>query len=211
MLSVSPGIPSAYDFIVSVVVSPIKLRRTKARFILGSSINVTSYEVIDEHLLRGLPSSLVNIDPVQPNEATDHEGPYSEIVVPDYFPPGSVMIFETQLQGIDPDLDTFCRAGVDEAFADLDFVDLNVILHRAEGEELDVTGGAISAYDVPGMGKLTYCGLEGWMHPLRHIMKFNDLGHPLCGNLRDGAWSMDYIHGRLIQYVDIFIRFPYMS
>lgn len=109
------------------------------------------------------------------------------------------MLFETQLQGIEEDLDTFCRSGADDAFKDLDFVDLNVVLHRAEGEELDATSGAIGVYDVPSMGRLTYCGLEGWMHPVRHIMQYNDLGHPLCANLREGTWAFDYIHSRLMR------------
>jgi glycogen debranching enzyme len=39
-----------------------------------------------------------------------------------------------------PDLDTSIQAGADEAFADLDLVDLNVVLHRADGEEKDATG-----------------------------------------------------------------------
>jgi glycogen debranching enzyme len=39
-----------------------------------------------------------------------------------------------------PDLDSTIQAGADEAFADLDLVDLNVILHRADGEEKDATG-----------------------------------------------------------------------
>lgn len=30
--------------------------------------------------------------------------------------------------------------GADEAFGDLDLVDLNVVLHRADGEERDATG-----------------------------------------------------------------------
>lgn len=181
-----------------LTVTPIKLRRTQAKFVLGSSIDISSYEMAeDDKFFRGLPSTLKPIDPVEPQESSDHEGPYVEIIVPDYFPPGSMMLFETQLQGIDADLDVLCTSGADEAFGDLDFVDLNVILHRAEGEELDATEGAIASYNVPGMGKLTYCGLEGWMHPLRHIMQYNDLGHPLCGNLRDGTWALDYVQGRL--------------
>ncbi|EDR00074.1 uncharacterized protein LACBIDRAFT_314785 [Laccaria bicolor S238N-H82] len=28
-------------------------------------------------------------------------------------------------------------------------------------------------------------------------MRYNDLGHPLCGHLRDGSWALDYIHQRL--------------
>lgn len=38
------------------------------------------------------------------------------------------------------DLDDVCKTGADEAFDDLDLVDLNVILHRADGEERDATG-----------------------------------------------------------------------
>lgn len=181
-------------------VKPIQLRRTKAKFILGTALNISSYDIdTDPNILRGLPSSLINISPVTPNETSDHEGLYSEIVVPEFFPPGSVMLFETQLQGIEPELDAFCGSGADEAFSDLDLVDLNVLLYRAEGEELDATTGDIGAYNVPGMGKLTYCGLEGWMYPLRHIMRHNDLGHPLCGNLREGTWAFDYVHSRLLK------------
>jgi hypothetical protein len=39
-----------------------------------------------------------------------------------------------------PDLDATIQAGADEAFAELDLVDLNVVLHRADGEEKDATG-----------------------------------------------------------------------
>ena len=39
-----------------------------------------------------------------------------------------------------PDLDTTIQSGANEAFAELDLVDLNVILHRADGEEEDATG-----------------------------------------------------------------------
>lgn len=128
---------------------------------------------------------------------TGREGPFGEVVVPSYFPPGSIMVFETQLQGLDSSLDTFCTQEADEAFDDLDLVALNVVLHRAEGEERDATSGQIGAYAIPNMGNLTYCGLEGWMHPLRHIMRYNDLGHPLCGHLREGTWAMDYVWSRL--------------
>ena len=35
---------------------------------------------------------------------------------------------------------------------------------------------------------------------LRTIRVNNDLGHPLCGNLRDGMWLCDYIVARLKRY-----------
>jgi glycogen debranching enzyme len=114
------------------------------------------------------------------------------------------MIFETQREGLDPTLDKFCGSGAEDAFQDLDLVDLNVLLYRADGEEMDVTGGEISVYDVPGIGKLKYCGLEGWMHPLKHVIQYNDLGHSLCGHLRDGTWALDYISRRLFRHANAF-------
>lgn len=102
-------------------------------------------------------------------------------------------------KGLSPDLDSVCVASSDAAFKDLDLVDLNVVLHRCDGEERDATGGD-GAYTIPNYGALVYCGLEGWMHPLRQIMRDNDLGHPLCAHLREGTWALDYIVNRLDKY-----------
>lgn len=163
-------------------------------------MEVSAYEVEkDPNTIRGLPSKLVDMAEISVHQGADGEGPYSEIVVPEYFPPGSIMIFETQLQDLDTELDTFCLSGAQEAFCNLDLVDLNVVLYRADGEERDATAGEFGVYDIPGSGKAVYCGLEGWMHPLRHVMRYNDLGHSLCAHLRQGTWAMDYIHSRLIR------------
>ena len=151
--------------------------------------------------MKGLPATLDELPEIVAPQGLDGEGPYTEIVIPEVFPPGSILVFETQLQGYDASLDEFCVAGSQQAFGDLDLVDLNVILHRSEVEERDATSGVYGAYDVPGHGRLVYCGLEGWMHPLRHIMKYNDLGHSLCDHLRNGSWALDYVHQRLNQYV----------
>lgn len=107
------------------------------------------------------------------------------------------MLFETCLQDYDSTLEEFMVSGSQEVFGDLGLVELNIVLHRADGEERDATKGQFGVYDVPGLGQLTYCGLEGWMHPLRHIMQHNDLGHPLCEHLRQGTWALDYVHDRL--------------
>lgn len=179
-------------------IAPIKLRRTRAKFILGASIDILSYDgPKDSQILKGLPAKLVETESVVAREGVDHEGLFAEIVVPQHFPPGSIMLFETQLQAHDASLEAFCASGVQEAFSDINLVDLNVILHRADVEERDATGGAFGAYEVPNLGKMVYCGLEGWMHPLKHIMRYNDLGHPLCGHLREGSWALDYVHQRL--------------
>jgi glycogen debranching enzyme len=186
-------------------VNPIKLRRTRAKFILGANIDISSYEVpTDTKTLRGLPSKLVEMATVVVPQGLDHEGPYAEVVVPEYFPPGSIMLFETQLQEYDASLDAFCSSGAQEAFSALSLVDLNVILHRADGEERDATDGQFGVYDIPGLGKMVYCGLEGWMHPLRSIMRYNDLGHPLCAHLREGTWALDYVYKRLTECVTMF-------
>lgn len=184
------------------VVAPIKLRRTKVKFIAGATLDITSYDIPnDPNLLKGLPSKLTEMPAVVVPQGLDQESPYSEIIVPEYFPPGSIMVFETQLQDYDNTLDTFCASGAQEVFGALDLVELNVVLHRADGEERDATGGEYGAYDVPGLDKNVYCGLEGWMHPLRHVIRNNDLGHPLCGHLRDGSWAFDYVQSRLSKSV----------
>lgn len=179
-------------------VDNVKLRRTKAKFVYGAHIEFSSYDNrSDEKTLRGMDGKLIEMKSVAVPQGLDGEGPFGEIVVPEFFPPGSIMVFETQMQGLDPSLETICTSDAEEAFDELDLVDLNVVLHRSEGEERDATSGEIGAYNVPGMGPLTYCGLEGWMYPLRHIMRYNDLGHPLCGHLREGTWALDYVVSRL--------------
>ncbi|KAH7914817.1 glycoside hydrolase family 13 protein [Hygrophoropsis aurantiaca] len=186
-------------------IEPVLLRRTKVKYIYGASIDITSYSVPkDDSELHGLPSILRDIPEVTAPLKSDGEGLYSEIVIPEFFPPGSIMIFETQLEDFDTALDSWSISDASAAFSDLTLVDLNVLLHRSEGEELDATGGKIGVYDVPGLGKLKYCGLEGWMYPLRHIMRYNDLGHPLCAHLRDGTWALDYVHSRLTNQLDVF-------
>jgi len=191
LIEVSPNLCS---------VEPIKLRRTKAKFIYGASLEFSSYDdPRDPKIIKGLPSKLREMPSVVVPQGIDQEGPYAEIVVPEYFPPGSILVFETQLQQFDAGLDAFCASGAQEAFEDSNLVDLNVVLHRADVEERDATDGVFGAYEVPGLGKMVYCGLEGWMHPLRHIMRYNDLGHPLCGHLRQGSWALDYVHQRLTQ------------
>ena len=130
----------------------------------------------------------------------DGEGKFCVIEIPDDFPPGSVAVFATSAINLTHTLDAFCVSDAETAFAELDLIDLNVMLYRADGEERDFTDGEFGTYKVPGMGELVYCGLEGWMFHLRHIMRYNDLGHPLCGHLRDGPWAMDYVTNRLLRY-----------
>ncbi|BEJ13378.1 hypothetical protein CspHIS471_0305520 [Cutaneotrichosporon sp. HIS471] len=189
-------------------INPFRLGRTRARFIFGASIHTRRNEWKDDPKVHyGIPSTLTPIraEEVTMRCGTDDNGNYTEVVVPDSFDPGSIMVFETAMEGMAPDLDSQCRRGVDEAFADVDLVDLNVLLYRADGEERDATGGD-GVYDIPNYGRLVYCGFEGWMAPLRQIITYNDLGHPLCEHLRQGTWALDYVHLRLTKQNDTLPR-----
>ncbi|CBQ68567.1 probable 4-alpha-glucanotransferase / amylo-1,6-glucosidase (glycogen-debranching enzyme) [Sporisorium reilianum SRZ2] len=187
---------------------PFKFDRTRVRYILGKSLEVTSTEAAnDAKYLDGLPSKLIDL--AEPEVRVSQDGGRlrcSEIVVPDFFPPGSVMLFATELEDIDRDIDSQCLSGAEEAMANLDLVDLNALLYRADGEEKDVTEGNDGVYTVPGCEPLVYCGLEGWMAVLRPIIQSNDLGHPLCGHLRDGTWALDYVHKRLVKQLNVLPR-----
>ncbi|KAF8584023.1 glycoside hydrolase family 133 protein [Ramaria rubella] len=178
--------------------NPTKLARTNAKFILGASINIPSYDLEpDDKIIRGLSSHLIELATVTPSQGSNADGPYSEITVPEFFPPGSVLLFVTQLHGVDTDLDEFCKSEADAAMKNLNLVDLNVILHRADSEERDATHGDIGTYEIPGHSTLVYAGLEGWMALLRSIIRYNDLGHALCSHLRSGTWALEYIYYRL--------------
>ncbi|KAI6010692.1 glycoside hydrolase family 13 protein [Pisolithus orientalis] len=184
---------------------PSELAQTRAKFICGFAIDILSYETPeDPGLLRGLPATLIELPEVPVEQKNLVSEPHCSFGPPEYFPPGSIMIFETQLERVDLELDKFCKSGAESAFGGLDLAELNVVLHRADAEERDATGGKFGVYDVPGAGSLTYCGLEGWMHPLRHITRHNDLGHPLCDNLRRGTWALDYVVSRLAYQIDSF-------
>lgn len=77
-------------------------------------------------------------------------------------------------------------------------VDLNVALYRCNEEEVE--DGRPGSYVIPGSGPLIYCGLQGVMSLLSDIRPQNDLGHPVCANLRDGDWLSTYVSGRLLQH-----------
>ncbi|XP_011494521.1 PREDICTED: glycogen debranching enzyme [Ceratosolen solmsi marchali] len=79
----------------------------------------------------------------------------------------------------------------------MDFADLNKALYRCDQEERDETANKFGVYNIPGYGPLVYAGLQGIISLLAEIRSNNDLGHPLCINLRQGNWLIDYIWQRL--------------
>lgn len=87
--------------------------------------------------------------------------------------------------------------GADAAWSELDLVDLNFLMYRCEAEERDASSGRDGTYDIPGHGKLVYSGIQGWWSVLRDVIRDNNLAHPLCQNLRDEQWALDYVAGRV--------------
>ena len=89
------------------------------------------------------------------------------------------------------------ESSLQSALAGLDLVDLNRCLFRCHEEEQDEGQGG-GVYDVPQFGRFVYCGLQGLESIMKAIRVSNDLGHPLCGNVRDGNWLLDYTCQRLL-------------
>ncbi|XP_010771562.1 glycogen debranching enzyme, partial [Notothenia coriiceps] len=76
----------------------------------------------------------------------------------------------------------------------LTLADLNILLFRCDAEEQEDGGGC---YGIPGWESLKYAGLQGLISVLADIRANNDLGHPVCGNLRQGDWLIDFVANRL--------------
>ncbi|AQZ11999.1 GDB1 (YPR184W) [Zygosaccharomyces parabailii] len=154
----------------------------------------------DPHLLKGIPTKLVKLEGLHTH--FDDSTKATTVTLPDYFPQGSIAVFNTQQLGVDKELDHFIRSGALKATADLDFISLNSVLYHSDPEENDITEGKLGTYDIPNFGKLVYCGLQGWISVLRAIIFKNDLAHPLSENLRQGTWALDYLTDRLDYYSD---------
>ena len=200
---------AAVDFPAKVsdsVVNTITLPGTKVEVVLCQKLSVSGNKLQndDPKYLRGLPASVDDIPHPKINVNRDGQGERTEIIVPDFFPPGSICLLKTWVDNFDDSIDSFVRSDAHEAMANLNLVDLNALLYRCDGEERDLSNGRDGSYDIPGYGPLIYCGLAGWIFPLRQIVRDNNLAHPLCNHLRQGHWALNYIAARLKKHSKTF-------
>lgn len=57
------------------------------------------------------------------------------------------------------------------------------------------------AYIVPGLGSLKYAGVAGVIPVIEDIVAGNQLGHPLCDNIRSGDWLLSFISNHMRKLV----------
>jgi glycogen debranching enzyme len=179
---------------------PVHLVGTKTRLLGAWTLEVDQSQeakdkaLSDEKYLVGLPARTKSIKGIKVVSNGD-----TTITIPDYFPPGSIALFETWMPSAEHStgLNGFLSGGTEEAFGELDLIDLNFVLYRCDAEERDSSGGRDGAYAIPDYGGLAYAGLQGWWSVLGPIVRSNELGHPLCNHLRQGQWALDFIVGRM--------------
>ncbi|KAJ3363872.1 hypothetical protein GGF31_000655 [Allomyces arbusculus] len=185
--------------------SPLVLKRTQAKLILAQALEIVAADAPkDPNVIDGVPVRLAN----QANRVTvSVDAQQNTVVTLDpATPPGTAVLLETWLTNNDQlaklhDLESLegtKKSGIADLCAKLSFNELNQLLYRTDSEEREVGGGV---YDVPGYGPFAYCGLSGMAAVLRPIMRANDLGHPMCDNLRQGPWMLDYTVDRLKRYI----------
>ncbi len=181
--------------------SPVHLAGTKVRPIgawvleVDQSDEAKKAALGDKEYLNGLPARVRNIK----GSTVAYENGNTTITVADFFPPGSVALFETWVPSAEHSqgLGAFLTSGTDEAFGELDLIDLNFALYRSDAEERDLSEGQDGVYSIPGYGSLVYAGLQGWWSVIEPIVRRNELGHPLCNHLREGQWALDFLVGRM--------------
>ncbi|XP_050557040.1 glycogen debranching enzyme isoform X2 [Spodoptera frugiperda] len=135
-------------------------------------------------------------------QAARNDGPHTELAFRALLP-GTVVAVRVAprapqraaLAALQRSLASPAALGLAPALAELELVDFNVLLYRCDAEEREAGGGGV--YDVPGHGPLVYAGLQGAAALLAQVAPADDLGHPLCDNLRAGDWLAEYCWRRL--------------
>uniref|UniRef100_A0A224X542 Glycogen debranching enzyme n=1 Tax=Panstrongylus lignarius TaxID=156445 RepID=A0A224X542_9HEMI len=112
------------------------------------------------------------------------------------FRPGAVLVIKIVNRTNAREAADKLYSGIHEEYLDLalqqlNLIHINHILYKCSEEE---EGGS---YCVPNYGKFVYCGLQGIMSVLEKVFRNEDLGHPVCDNIRNGPWLAEYTANRL--------------
>ncbi|SCV04841.1 LAMI_0H19812g1_1 [Lachancea mirantina] len=174
------------------------LRGSRCELEMSYALKKVGDVIEDKWTIKGIPTELCEISGFR--ITYDEANGDSEIEIPQDFPQGSIAVFSTQQNGMDPGLSHFFRTGALKATEKLDLYSLNAALFRCDGEEKDVSSGKFGTYNIPKYGTLTFCGLQGWVTVLRNVIFLNDLAHPISDHLREGYWALDYLVNRLDSY-----------
>lgn len=172
----------------------VVLQGTKAENVVCAHLKQTGDYKSSPDKLNSIPTELVDLPPPTIE--------FSENVTTiklNEFPQGSIALMRTSIVNIDGGLESFIREDADEMAANLDLLDLNVVLYRCDAEERDYTGGD-GVYYIPNHGNLVYAGLVGWLGPLQEMINDNNLAHAISEHLRQGQWALDYTVNRLYKY-----------
>ncbi|PVU86318.1 hypothetical protein BB560_006755 [Smittium megazygosporum] len=183
---------------------PIRFGQTKVEpvFSYGIEILPTDFSGPSDGYIHGFNSNIVDLGPPTISEFDDEDSFYCTLSLPKNFKPGSVLVVKTYLVDFDIDFDQRVKEEAMAPISELGLDALNVLLYRCSQEEYDTIG--VNSYSLDGIGPLPYCGLQGWMNHLKHIIANNDLSHPLCDNLRRGNWAIDFTISRLEKYSSIY-------
>ena len=200
-----------------------RVRAALDRVMLSARLKASgATDLSDAKTLRGVDGNMeIRMDGVLPGMCTvtcgqDAQGAFFDVQL-EQFPSGSVLLVHTcldpqtagHLRGLYQSMNLKLTGGwcfdcvnrlpipaLETAASALSLEAANLILFSCEPEEQDRTGGG-GCYGISGMDPMFYAGLYGFHSVLRAICPTNDLGHPMCGNLRQGGWAMDFIVERL--------------
>eukprot|EP00912_Choanoflagellata_sp_UC4_P001655 UC4_evm1s1051 len=109
------------------------------------------------------------------------------------FPPGSTLVFKVSDFASHVWMKLIDMVPSKELFQDVTLIDMNHLLFRCDDEEKLQEYGPSCLYNIPRYGPLKYCGLQGIMTVFDIVRKRDELGHPLCENIREGPWLTDYL------------------
>ncbi|KAI4806376.1 hypothetical protein KUCAC02_017203 [Chaenocephalus aceratus] len=170
-------------------------------------VNCTNSNKKDDNM-SALPNCTIDIkEHIQLNDSklvkkadmvSKHNSVLQEVAF-EKFTPGSIIIFRVTLEPRSHEKLGALRSHLIQfsphIMSKLTLADMNVLLYHCDAEEREDGRGC---YNIPSWLPLNYGGLQGLMSVLAEIRPKNDLGHPLCDNLRQGDWMMDYVSNRLL-------------